>query len=74
MASPDVQTASAIADVDQRRAALDHIRELTDRNTRALVDTVTAAILEAQAEMYEEVSEQLRDEEAEILSRETRGK
>ncbi len=67
------EVAAAVADLGQRRAALAHIWELTDHSTKALVEKVAAAILEAQTQVYDEVAEQLKNEEIKILSCEARG-
>lgn len=67
MPTTDAETASLIADLDQRQARLTEVRLLVTANTKALVEKVAAAILEAQEESFNEVAERLRDEEARIL-------
>ncbi len=63
----DAATASAISDIDQRQAALLHVREVAEQSTQALVEALMDAIREAHEETFGEIARQLREEEASVL-------
>ncbi len=63
----DASVAAAISDIDQRQAALLHVREVAEQSTEALVEALVEAIREAHEESFGEVERQLRAEEASVL-------
>ncbi len=63
----DASVAAAISDIDQRQAALLHVREVVERNTADLVERIAEAIQQAHEETFGEVARQLRAEEASVL-------
>ncbi len=62
--------AAAIADIDQRHAALRDMREVAEQSTQALVEAIREGIRVAHEETFEEIARQLREEEASVLQRE----
>ena len=64
--------ARAIHDVDQRLATLQHVREVVQRNTTALVESIASAVKRANDESFGEAEADIRAEEAAILRDERR--
>ncbi len=63
----DASVAAAISDIDQRQAALLHVREVAEQSTETLVEALVKAIREAHEETFGEVERELREEEAFVL-------
>lgn len=58
----DVDTATAISSIDQRRALLADVRAIVERNGTALVDAIAKAVADANQESFDESERELRDE------------
>lgn len=63
MGARNETNARSISDLDQRLAALQHVREIVEGNTTRLVQ----AIAQANAESFDQAEQAIRDEEAAIL-------